>query len=69
MSGIVDDIHDKLTKAYIEYYKAVESFDKHGGERSMRHVRKCLRDIRSLAKLRGDEIKKIFDSKKGTKKS
>lgn len=65
--SIIDDTHDKLTKAYLEYFKANDKFDRFGGERTMQESRKWLRTIRTLAKLRGDEIKKAYDSKRGTK--
>jgi len=65
--SIIDDTHDKLTKAYLEYFKANERFEKNGGLRTMQDARKWLRTIRTLAKLRGDEIKKAYDSNKDTK--
>jgi len=65
--SIEDDTHDKLTKAYLDYFKANDKFDRFGGERTMQESRKWLRTIRTLAKIRMDEIKNIYDSKKGTK--
>ena len=65
--SIQDDTHDKLTKAYLEYYKANERFEKNGGVRTMQESRKWLREIRSQAKIRMDEIKKAYDSKKDPK--
>ena len=53
---IDDDIHDKLTKAYMAYFKANEKFEARNSVRTHRAVRKCLRDIRTLAKERADEI-------------
>jgi hypothetical protein len=53
---IEDDIHDKLTKAYIEYFKANEKFEARNSVRTHREVRKWLREIRTLAKQRSDEI-------------
>ena len=41
--SIQDDTHDKLTKAYLEYYKANERFEKNGGVRTMQESRKWLR--------------------------
>tara|TARA_B100001057_G_scaffold492657_1_gene585486 strand:- start:1283 stop:1492 length:210 start_codon:yes stop_codon:yes gene_type:complete len=66
--SIKDDTHDKLTKAYLEYFKEVTLFEKHGGERTMQSSRKWLREIRTLAKIRMDEIKSGFDAKKEARK-
>jgi len=63
--SIEDDTHDKLTKAYLDYFKANDKFDRFGGERTMQEPRKWLRTIRTLATIRMDEIKNIYDSKKG----
>ena len=51
-----DDAHDLLVKAYLDYFKANEKFEKMNSVRTHRTVRKCLRDIRTLAKERADEI-------------
>ena len=51
-----DDAHDSLVKAYLEYFAANEKFEKRNSVRTHRAVRKCLREIRTLAKDRADEI-------------
>jgi len=51
-----DDTHDKLTKAYMAYFKANEKFEARNSVRTHREARKCLREIRRLAKERSDEI-------------
>jgi hypothetical protein len=53
---IKDDIHDQLTKAYMEYFKANEKFEDRNSVRTHREARKWLREIRTLAKERMDEI-------------
>ena len=53
---IDDDIHDKLTKAYMAYFKANEKFEARNSVRTHRESRKWLREIRILAKQRMDEI-------------
>ncbi len=53
---IKDDAHDLLVKAYLKYFKANETFERQNSVRTHRAVRKCLRDIRALAKERADEI-------------
>jgi hypothetical protein len=50
------DPHDSLVKAYLEYFAANEKFERQNSVRTHRAVRKCLRDIRALAKERSDEI-------------
>ena len=51
-----DDAHDLLVKAYLDYFKANEKFEARNSVRTHRAVRKCLRDIRILAKERAEEI-------------
>ena len=51
-----DDKHDLLVKAYLDYFTANEKFEQRNSVRTDRAVRKCLREIRSLAKERADEI-------------
>lgn len=53
---IDDDIHDQLTKAYLEYFKANEAFESRNSVRTHKAARRWLREIRRLAKLRSDEI-------------
>lgn len=61
-----DDIHDKLTKAYMEYFKENEKFESRNSVRTFRATRKWLRTIRILAKERMDEVKDQYETKKGT---
>lgn len=51
-----DDTHDKLVKAYLEYFKANEAFVKRPSVLKRRTTRKWLSEIRKLAKLRREEI-------------
>ena len=53
---IEDDVHDRLTKAYLAYFKANEKFESRNSVRTHRETRKWLREIRSLAKIRMEEI-------------
>mgnify|MGYP001239542349 CR=1 FL=1 len=59
-----DDTHDKLTKAYMAYFKANEKFEARNSVRTHRESRKWLREIRALAKQRMDEIHEKHHSKK-----
>jgi hypothetical protein len=61
---IDDDTHDKLVKAYMTYFKANENFESRNSVRTHREARRCLREIRDLAKLRMDEIHNSFQTKK-----
>ena len=53
---MTDDNHDKLVKAYLEYFKAHESYQKTGGIRPRRETRRWLREIRDIAKIRMNEV-------------
>lgn len=59
-----DDTHDLLTKAYMQYFKANEKFEARNSVRTHREARKWLREIRTLAKMRMDEIHHKHNSKK-----
>jgi len=63
---IEDDIHDKLTKAYMEYFKANEKFEARNSVRTHRESRKWLREIRTLAKMRMDEIHEKHQEKRNS---
>ena len=65
---IEDDIHDQLTKAYLEYFKANEAFESRLSHRTHAASRKWLREIRRLAKLRQEEIHKTYLIKKEAEK-
>ena len=47
---IEDDTHDKLTKAYLEYYKANEKFEAANSYEHTKNSRRWLREIRILLK-------------------
>ena len=64
MSDIKDDTHDKLTKAYMEYFKENEKFEARNSVRTHAAARRWLREIRRLAKLRAIEIHNKHKTKK-----
>jgi hypothetical protein len=64
----MDDTHDQLVQAYLEYFKANEKFEQRNSVRTHRYVRKCLRDIRALAKERADEIHNKHQTTRETRK-
>ena len=63
---MTDDTHDKLTKAYLEYYKANEAWEIRESERTKRSARKWLSEIRRLASERRVEIIDEYKAKKET---
>jgi hypothetical protein len=65
---IEDDTHDKLTKAYLEYFKQNEAFEKRKSHRTHQESRKWLREIRKYAKMRMEEIRETYKSKKEAEK-
>ena len=65
---IEDDTHDKLTKAYMEYFKANEAYESRKSHRTHQSSRRWLREIRKLAKERMDEIHVDYTAKKEAEK-
>ena len=63
-----DDAHDLLVKAYLAYFSANEKFERRNSVRTHRAVRKCLREIRTLAKDRADEIHDKHNTTRVTRK-
>ena len=53
---MTDDTHDLLTKAYLEYFKANENFEKRKSESTKRAARRWLSEIRRLCSKRRVEI-------------
>lgn len=53
---IKDDTHDELVKAFIEYSRWNERFERYGYYGSSVQAREFLRDIRDLCKKRRMEI-------------
>ena len=65
---IEDDIHDQLVKAYLDYFKANDWWERNRSVRAYSAVQKATREIRRLAKERNTEIKTIYYASK-TKKN
>ena len=63
---MTDDTHDKLTKAYLEYFKANEAWEVRKSERTKRSARKWLSEIRRLCSERSVEIIEEYKDKKET---
>lgn len=65
---IQDDTHDKLVKAFIEYSRWNERFERYGYYGSSVQAREALRAIRSLATDRRKEIQSKRNELKGKSK-
>jgi len=55
-----DDTHDKLVKAYLEYFKANEKWESGRSYRAYYATQKWLRQIRKLAKARDIDNRTFF---------
>ena len=60
----MEDLHDKLVKAYLEYFKANEAWEHKQSVRKYYAVQKCIRNIRDIADLRNKEIRNQHQTKK-----
>ena len=65
--SIQDDTHDKLTKAYMAYFKANEQFAKRRSLATKVTARKALAEIRILARTRRKELTVEFESSRNQK--
>ena len=65
----MDDIHDELVKAYLEYFKANEAWERRQSVRKYYAVQKAVRQIKKLAKDRNEEIREQFYKIKNETKS
>ena len=65
---IEDDIHDQLTKAYMEYFKANNAFESRKSHRTHASSRRWLRRNREVANLRMDDIDDAQTLNKGAEK-
>ena len=62
LMSIQDDTHDKLTKAYMEYFKANEQFVKRRSLATKVAARKALAEIRILARTRRKELTEEYNT-------
>ena len=60
--SIQDDTHDKLTKAYMAYFKANEQFVKRRSRATKVAARKALAEIRILARTRRKELTEEYNT-------
>ena len=65
--SIQDDTHDKLTKAYMAYFKANEQFAKRRSLATKVAARKALAEIRILARTRRKELTEEFELNRNQK--
>ena len=57
----MEDTHDKLMKAFLEYFAASEVFETRPSEATKRTARRELRKVIRLAKARQEEIAEKYD--------
>lgn len=57
-----DDTHDKLVKAYLEYFKENEKYEANPSFRKYYNAKRSAKKIKFLAKKREDAIKDHFDN-------
>ena len=62
LMSIQDDTHDKLTKAYMAYFKANEQFAKRRSLATKVAARKALAEIRILARTRRKELTEEYNT-------
>ena len=60
----MDDTHDLLTKAYMNYFKYNEKFAKRPSRQSKIHSRKWLSEIRKLSRTRRAGIVREYNQHK-----
>ena len=58
-----DTLHDKLVKAYLEYFKANEWWQTKKSVRAYYSTQKKLREIREISKNLQDENRQMFQEK------
>jgi hypothetical protein len=65
----MDDTHDELVKAYLEYFKANEAWERKKSVRKYYAVQQCTKKIKKISHQRNLEIREEFyNFKKETKK-
>jgi len=64
-----DDTHDKLTKAYLEYFKHNEKWETRLSTRTYYATQQELRKIKKLAKQKETENRQLFQQLKSKRKA
>jgi len=64
----MDDIHDQLVKAYLDYFKANEWWERKRSVRAYYAVQKSIREIKELATLRNREVRDQHQTKSDSTK-
>jgi len=65
----MDETHDQLVKAYLEYFKANEKWETRRSYRTYYATQRWLRQIQKLSKAKQKENTEIFYQKKGENKN
>lgn len=64
----MDDLHDKLAQAYLEYFKANEQFERVPSVRKYYAVQKYVRLIKKLISQREKEIRQHYYESKNDRR-
>jgi hypothetical protein len=60
----MDDLHDQLVKAYLDYFEKNEVWERRRSVRTYFEVQKCIRKVRDLAEARHKEIRHKHQTRK-----
>ena len=65
----MDDTHDELVKAYLEYFEKNEIWERKQSVRTYYKVQQCVRKIKDLADKRQRDIRHRHQTKKDKQKN
>jgi hypothetical protein len=64
----MDDLHDQLVKAYLDYFQKNELWESSPSVRKYYEVQKSIRKVRDLSELRHKEIRNKHQTRKDKNK-
>lgn len=64
-----EEIHERLVKQYLEYFKAHEAFERAPSVRNYGNIRRELKALRLLVKERYDETKVVYYEEKKNRRN
>lgn len=59
-----DEIHERLVKRYLDYFKAHEAFERAPSVRNFANIRRELKALKDLVKARYNETKTVYYEEK-----
>lgn len=57
---MTDDLHDRIVKQYLDYFKAHEEFERSPSVRNYANIRREIKALKNLVKERYDETRTIY---------